>query len=74
MSKEMQKVKVWVSVQGYYCSFREMRFDVVYDITNDSQWGNKTLEELENHTFDEYIDYQKRDAIKIDGRYYVLWQ
>ena len=70
----MKEVEVWVSIEGYHCSFREMRFSVVYDITSDTQWGNKTLEELESHTFDEYIDYKKRKAIKIDGRYYVEWE
>jgi len=69
----MEKVKVWVSVAGNYCAFHEMCFSVDYDITNDIQLEDWTIEELENMEKDSYCDYEVRNAIKVGGTYYVEW-
>jgi hypothetical protein len=74
--KETQEVEVWVSIHGDYCNFHEMSFDVEYDITNNKQIGSDTLEYFENLTEDDmesHYDYEVRDAILIDGKYYVEW-
>jgi hypothetical protein len=71
----MQKVEVYVSIGGYYCKFYEMSFYVAYDITNNIKLGEYTLKELEEWTDDsaEYSDIEKREAILLDGKYYVEW-
>ena len=74
--KEPQKVEVWVGIYGDYCNFHEMSFDVQYDITNDKQIGDGSLEYFENLADDDrdsYCDYEVRYAILIDGKYYVEW-
>ena len=68
----MQKVKVYVSISGDYCAFHEMYFSVKFDITNNIQLGDFTLEELENWE-DEYTDVEIRNAIIVDDVYYVEW-
>jgi hypothetical protein len=68
----MQKVKVYVSISGDYCAFHEISFRVLFDITNNIQLGYKTLEELENWE-SEYTDVEIRNAIEVDGVYYVEW-
>ena len=69
----MQEVKVWVGVSGDYAAFHELSFGIEYDITNKKQIGYMTLEELEDHEFEDYSDYEIRDAILIDNKYYVEW-
>lgn len=70
----MQKVEVWIEISGAYCAFHEMSFSVVYDVTNDIQLNDMTLDELENFEFEDYCDYEKRNAILGDGGgYYVLF-
>ena len=70
----MQEVRVWVSVSGDYCAFHEMGFSVEFDITNNIQLGDMTLEELENFKFEgDYSDYETRSGYLIDGKYYVEW-
>ena len=74
--KEPQKVEVWVGIAGYYCNFSEVSFSVEYDITNNKQIGSDPLEFFENlddEDMDQYGDYEIREAILIDGRYYVEW-
>ena len=69
----MQKVKVYVSITGDYCAFHEMGFYVDYDITNDLPLGDYTLEELELGCDSDWKDFEVRDAVLIDGTYYVNW-
>jgi hypothetical protein len=69
----MEKVDVYVEVSGDYCAFHELSLSVVYDITNNIQLGDETLEELENWDFDgDYCDYEIFKAIKDGNDYYVL--
>lgn len=70
---EIKKVKVYVEIAGNYCAFHAMMFNIVYDVTNGKQIGEYSLEELENWEYDEYVDCQLRDAIIVDGKYYVKW-
>ena len=74
--KEIQEVKVWVSVSGSYCAFHEIFFTVQYDITNNKQLGDMTLDELSDfeHEPGDYADYETRDAILVNGTYYVQWE
>jgi len=69
---KMQKVKVYVSISGDYCAFCEMYFSVLFDKTNNIQLSDYTLEELENWE-SEYTDVEIRNAIEVDGVYYVEW-
>lgn len=76
MSKvEAQKVKIWVSIDGYYAAFHEVSFNVCYDVTNNIQLGNEPLGFYKNHEYDsDGADYELRDAYLIDGKYYVKWE
>ncbi len=68
----MQKVEVWISISGDYCAFHEMSFSIVYDITNDKKFGDLTLRDLKNKSYDGgYVDYDIVDAILLNGRYYI---
>ena len=71
----MQKVHVWVGIGGDYCAFHEISFSIEYDITNDKQIGNLSLDELEGFNLEssDYSDYEIREAILLDGEYYVKW-
>lgn len=69
----MEKVKVYVEISGDYCAFHEMNFSVVYDVTNDKQLGDYTLDELENWDYEQYNDCEIRNAILVDDIYYVKW-
>ena len=72
----MQEVEVWVSIHGNYCNFHEMSFYVEYDLTNNKQVGDNSLKELESMDEDDrdsYYDYEVRDAVLVDGKYYVHW-
>lgn len=72
----MKEVQVYVRISGDYCAFHEMRFQIVYDITNNISLGynEKTLEQLQNWEYVEYSDYELRNAILLeDGRYFVKW-
>ena len=69
----MQKVEVYVGIYGDYCAFHEVSFDVEYDVTNDIQLGDRTLEELKEWEYEEYCDFELRNAVLIDGTYYVNW-
>ncbi len=69
----MQNVQVWVGIAGDYCAFTEVRLSVEYDITNDKQLGYMSLEELNDHEYGDYSDYEIRAAYLIDGKYYVDW-
>lgn len=73
MNKEIQEVEVYIGIMGDYCAFHEIGLYVVYDVTNNKPLNGfeETLEELDNHEFEEYRDYEKRDAVLIDGKYYV---
>ena len=68
--KEIQYVRVWVSQNGDYCAFHENSMYVEYDITNNKQIGDYTIEEMENHDCD-YSDYQICNAVLIGGKYYI---
>ena len=70
---EIKKVEVYVEIAGDYCAFHEMSFMVVYDVTNDIQLEEYTLNDLKNWTDREYCDCELRDAILVDGTYYVEW-
>ncbi len=70
----MQKVQVWVGIAGDYCAFHETSFSVEYDITNDIPLGDMSLEELNNHEYEVYSDYEIRVAYLIEGKYYVDWK
>jgi len=70
---ETQKVKVYLAMYGDYCAFHECSVSVVYDVTNDIQLGDETIEEIEviiEEGDNEYGDYQLCDAIKVGDRYY----
>jgi len=74
----MEKVQVYIQVSGDYCSFSEMSFIVVYDLTNKmmvSPYHNNTVEELENWSFNDngggYSDVRLVSAVLVDGEYYV---
>jgi hypothetical protein len=70
----IQQVEVYVKISGDYCAFHEMGFDVVYDVTNNKKFGDMTLKKLQNFEYDaNYVDYELRDAVIIDGVYYVKW-
>jgi hypothetical protein len=72
----MQKVKVIVSICGDYCAFHEMSFYIYYDITNDIQLDDYSLEDLNEDMergYNGYSDLEIRDAYLIDGEYYVKW-
>lgn len=71
----MQKVKIYLSISGDYCSFNEMQFEPIYDITNKKYIGLNSkdeypLTELKDWEYEEYEDVQKVDAYLIDGEYY----
>ena len=67
----MKKVEVYVRVCGDYCAFHEMSIRVVYDITNNINFDDLDLEELEDWEYDSnYCDYSLCDAILDDGKYY----
>lgn len=71
---EGQKVRVILSMCGDYCAFHECNVYVSYDVTNDIQLEDETLEEIKdimsNNDGGEYCDYQECDAIKIGETYY----
>ena len=53
-----------------------MSFYVEYDLTNNKQVGDNSLKELESMDEDDrdsYYDYEVRDAVLVDGKYYVHW-
>lgn len=69
---EVQEVSVWVCVYGDYCAFHEMGISVVYDITNDIQLDDMSLEELNEFEFEgDYSDYEVRSALKVGDEYYI---
>lgn len=75
MSNEVQaqKVRVILRMCGDYCAFHECSVYLAYDITNDVQLDEETLEEIkENIANDDGdgCDYQECDAVIVDGRYY----
>jgi hypothetical protein len=69
----MEKVQVYLMISGDYCSFSEMSFKVEYDLTNDIQLGNYTLDELKNWDYinSTYSDVELCEAIKDGDNYYV---
>ena len=69
---EVQKVRVILSMCGDYCAFHECDVSVVYDVTNDIQLEDETLEEIKERMDKTrgYCDYQECDAIKVGDTYY----
>lgn len=68
----MQEVSVYVSVWGDYCAFHEMSFSVAYDVTNDIQYDDMSIEELEEFEYEgDSSDYQLFRAIKVGDKYYI---
>jgi hypothetical protein len=67
----MKEVKVYVLIHGQYVSFNEIGFRVVYDITNNKQLDDYTLDDLEDWEYEEGEDIKIVDAIKIDEKYYI---
>ena len=67
----MQRVKVYIKISGDYCAFHEMNFRVVYDLTNDKQFGYYSKEALDDWEYEDYCDVKLVDAILVDGKYYV---
>ena len=74
MSNEVQgqKVRVILSMCGDYCAFHECTIYVAYDVTNDIQLEDETLEEIKERMDKThgYCDYQECDAIKVGDTYY----
>lgn len=68
--KGIQRVKLWVSLSGDYCAFHETDMDVEFDITNNIQLGNTTVEEMENNEGD-YTDYSICSGILYEGEYFI---
>lgn len=72
----MQKVKIWILVYGDYSSFYELDFTVLFDITNNIQLDDYTLEYLEANyndwcrNNDGRADIGLVDAILFEGKYY----
>lgn len=68
----MEKVEVYVKISGDYCAFHEAGLSVVYDITNNIQLDDMSLEDLENWEYDaNYCDYEVFNALKDGDKYYV---
>tara|TARA_R110000868_G_scaffold76573_3_gene220115 strand:- start:3575 stop:3811 length:237 start_codon:yes stop_codon:yes gene_type:complete len=69
--KEVQEVKVYLSMDGDYVAFDEITIRVEYDLTNNKQIGDMTLTECEEfEPCDDYGDCRLIDALLIDGKYY----
>lgn len=77
MNSDIQKVEVYITMSGDYCSFNEASICMVYDITNDkaNPEFEYTKEELESWNFKTsghgYTDVEKRDALKVGDNYYI---
>jgi hypothetical protein len=73
MSEKLKRnVKVWVFLNGDYCTFDEIIIEVVYDITNNLELDVVSLEEIENHKYDgDNGDFQIFDAKLVDGEYFI---
>lgn len=67
----MEKVKVWLEISGWNCHFKEAYFKVLFDITNNINYSEHSLEEIQNHVYDEYYDFAIKDAVKIEDKYYI---
>lgn len=68
----MQKVKIIVMISGDYVAFHEISLNVVYDVTNDIQLDDWTLEELNNWKTDGRRDVREFDGFKDEnGKYYM---
>lgn len=66
-----QEVEVYLTVFGDYCAFHEMSFCVQYDITNDIQLDDFSLDTLKNWDRDGSSDVGIAKAIKVGDKYYV---
>ena len=80
-----QEVKVYVWLTGEYPSFREMRLQVIYDITNDHPvgFGDEMLNTNRGYTLDTFknwsfakdgehrSDIKEMSAIKVGDKYYI---
>lgn len=69
-----QHVKVYVMLTGDYCAFHEMGLDVIFDVTNNINFGDTdyTKEDCEEFLVKDEMDvYQMRDAILYKGKYYL---
>lgn len=66
-----QEVEVYVTVSGDYCAFHEMSFGIDYDITNNIQLSDFSLDELKNWDEGAASDAGIVKAIKIGDKYYI---
>jgi hypothetical protein len=70
----MQKVKVYLSIDGDYVAFHEISFVILFDITNGILFEKdyKSLENIERiYEENEQDQLQIVDAILIDGEYFI---
>lgn len=69
----MQEVKIWVCMSGDYGAWNEIRLRVEYDVTNNIQLDDMSLEEIEawDSSKSEYGDYELRDGVLYNGKYYL---
>ena len=70
---DFQKVDLCMEISGAYTSFEEMRFSIIYDITNDIQLGNYSLKEIAEYEpdGDGYHDIQNVSGYKKDNKYFI---
>jgi hypothetical protein len=68
-----QKVQVVVKASGDYVAFHEMGIWVVFDITNNIQMDDYTLEQLQNWEYkgSGYSDVTFCEAYLIGSKYYI---
>lgn len=71
----MKEVRVYARMCGDYAAWHEANMYVEYDITNDKQLGEHSLEELKNWERGGYSDVDIVTAyLDDDGNYYIkLW-
>lgn len=69
----MQEVKIWVSMGGDYAAWHEINLCVEYDVTNNIQFGDMSLKELEawDSSKYEHSDYELQDGVLHNGKYYL---
>jgi hypothetical protein len=75
IDRGVQRVEMVIGMCGNYVGFDEMGFYPMYDITNDIQLEDETLEELEAliDSNEDYWDYTYTDGVIFDNRYYLNW-
>ena len=71
MTEILEKVEVYVEVCGDYCAFHEMSINIVYDVTNEIELDEYSLQELLEWESGGHSDITIAKAIRMDDKYYV---